>query len=253
MSSFTRQVVIWNRPIRAVFLDAAQTLFDLKPSYAGAFAQVCRDFGYQVSEASVAAAVTELEGRERARIRRREGLRVSVEGLYARWVALNRFIFERVGVNGDAEALACEMERRFDSGRYAQVYPDVFPALRELRALGWRLGIISNGTAGMKGCLEHIGLTEGMDCVIISALVGWEKPAREIFEEALRQTGLAAEETVFVGDHFWCDVQGALEVGMRAVWLVRSGVFPPDLPEGAPPCPVIKSLAELAPLLTGRR
>lgn len=234
-------------PIKVVFLDAGQTLFDLHPSYPGAFAQVCRDFGYPVREQDVERVMPEFAAAEEARIRRGEGFQVTPESLFARWIGLNRFIFERVGVKGDAEALSHEMERRFDTGRFAAAYPDTAPALAALRAAGYRLGIISNGTAGMKACIEHLGLHEGMECVLVSALVGWEKPHPAIFRRALEIAGCAAREALYVGDHYWSDVEGARAAGLRPVWLVRN--HKGNKPDGIH-CPIIKDLTELVTLLT---
>ncbi|MEM3011015.1 MAG: HAD-IA family hydrolase, partial [Candidatus Bathyarchaeia archaeon] len=53
----------------------------------------------------------------------------------------------------------------------------------------------------------------------ISAEVGWRKPHPKIFQEALRRLGAKAEETVFVGDNPIDDVQGAKNVGMKAIFI----------------------------------
>lgn len=237
--------------IRAVFLDAGQTLFDLKPSYPGAFAQVCRDFGYKVDEADVAAVMPEFIAAEVARIRRGVGFRVTPESLFERWLGLNRFIFERAGITGDSEALSHEMERRFDTGRFAVAYPDAAPAIAALRAAGYRLGIISNGTAGMRACIEHLGLDEGMEFVIVSALVGWEKPHPEIFRAALAHSGLAPGDVIYVGDDYLCDVEGASAAGIQPVWLRRKNSHNNHEHNITVAAPEIASLDDLLPLLSG--
>ena len=48
------------------------------------------------------------------------------------------------------------------------------------------------------------------------------KPRKELFEFALRSTGLAADEVVHIGDSLSSDVKGASSVGIKAIWVNRS-------------------------------
>ena len=48
------------------------------------------------------------------------------------------------------------------------------------------------------------------------------KPRKELFEYALKSTGLSADEVVHIGDSLSSDVAGALAVGVRAIWVNRS-------------------------------
>ena len=49
------------------------------------------------------------------------------------------------------------------------------------------------------------------------------KPRKELFEFALRSTGLSAEQVVHIGDSLSSDVKGALSVGINAIWINRGG------------------------------
>lgn len=55
------------------------------------------------------------------------------------------------------------------------------------------------------------------------------KPRKELFELALRSTGLKADEVVHIGDSISSDVKGASSVNIRALWLNRFGK---EIPEG---------------------
>ena len=55
------------------------------------------------------------------------------------------------------------------------------------------------------------------------------KPGKELFELALKSTGLMPDEVMHIGDSVSSDVQGAAKVGIRALWLNRFGR---DIPEG---------------------
>lgn len=55
------------------------------------------------------------------------------------------------------------------------------------------------------------------------------KPRKELFEFALRATGLHADEVIHIGDSLSSDVRGASLVGIKAFWLNRFGK---KIPEG---------------------
>jgi FMN phosphatase YigB (HAD superfamily) len=86
-----------------------------------------------------------------------------------------------------------------------------------------RLGVCSNFTHAPAALrvIRDAGLAPYLDVVVISEDVGVRKPRPEIFEEALRQLGTSAAETVHVGDNLAADVGGAAAVDMRAVWITR--------------------------------
>lgn len=55
------------------------------------------------------------------------------------------------------------------------------------------------------------------------------KPRKELFELALRKSGLNPDEVIHIGDSISSDVYGALSVGIRPLWLNRFGK---EIPEG---------------------
>ena len=76
------------------------------------------------------------------------------------------------------------------------------------------------------------------------------KPNPSIFLEALARLNVAPADAVMVGDSLQQDVEGALNVGMRAVLLQRGDSAGPTslaLPDAT--VPVIRSLRELAALV----
>lgn len=235
--------------IKAVLLDALQTVIDLDPSYPGAFARVCQDFGYDVSEAEVARIMPVIEQYNKERLAHEENLKVTNEYLEALWLKMNEFIFESIGIKGDARKLSIELERRFEAGIFSKVFPDTIPALTILRQAGLRLGIVSNGTASVLNCLRHHQLDKYVDFILISGIVGWEKPARQIYELALEKAQTTPAETVFVGDHYITDIEGARRMGIRPI-LIKRGTINHSLPSQLD-CEVINSLLELPPLLLG--
>jgi putative hydrolase of the HAD superfamily len=124
-----------------------------------------------------------------------------------------------------------------------RAYPDAAPALRELRAAGLRLVVLSNWDASLHERLAETGLAALVDGAVASAELGVAKPDPRAFAAALAVAGAEPSEAVHVGDSPDADVAGALAAGLRAVLVVRAG----DPPAGVP---VVRSLAEL-PLTLG--
>lgn len=92
--------------------------------------------------------------------------------------------------------------------------------LDALRARGLRLGLVSNTASPewlLRPVLERQGLVERLDSVVLSSEVGKRKPHPAIFERALNELRVAAEESLFVGDRLEADVLGASRAGMRTV------------------------------------
>ena len=98
------------------------------------------------------------------------------------------------------------------------VFDDVLPALAELQGM-LRLGVITNGNAD----LEVIGLHHHFEVALASHSFGRAKPDPGIFLAACEAMGVAPDQAIYVGDDLRLDVQGAQGVGMRAVWMNRTG------------------------------
>jgi FMN phosphatase YigB (HAD superfamily) len=62
------------------------------------------------------------------------------------------------------------------------------------------------------------GMLDLFESYAISCDDGWLKPAPQLFQKALGDLGIRAEEAVMVGDSLRADVMGAKALGMTAVW-----------------------------------
>ncbi len=100
------------------------------------------------------------------------------------------------------------------------IYEFVRPTLERLRALGFRMGVISNtlmpGTA-LRENFASAGILKYFDTVIFSAEAGINKPDPRIFGMALEQMGVRPDAAWFVGDKPQRDVLGAHRAGLTAV------------------------------------
>jgi putative hydrolase of the HAD superfamily len=84
-----------------------------------------------------------------------------------------------------------------------------------------KLGLVSNFTYApvVYASLRKLGINQFFDAVLVSDENGWRKPHRQIFQDALRKLHVTTDEAVFVGDSPLEDIKGALEVGMRTVFV----------------------------------
>jgi HAD superfamily hydrolase (TIGR01509 family) len=93
--------------------------------------------------------------------------------------------------------------------------------LLERLARRHRLAVVSNFdyTPTALAILEAAGVRDLFSAIVVSDEVGWRKPRADIFEEALRRTGVEPRSTLFVGDRADIDVAGAHGIGMQAAWI----------------------------------
>jgi putative hydrolase of the HAD superfamily len=222
--------------IRAILLDALGTLLHFEPPAPLLRSALREQLGVEVSEAAAAAAMKAEIAYYRAHLHEGRDAE-SLAGLRARAADAMR---PALGVDAGTEALT---EALLAALRF-RAYPDAAPALRDLRACGVALVVVSNWDHSLHERLEETGLAPLVDAAVASAELGHAKPERAIFEHALALAGAEASSALHAGDALVEDVEGALAAGLRAVLVARDGVPP------AAGVPVVRSLAEL-PALCG--
>lgn len=89
-----------------------------------------------------------------------------------------------------------------------------------LRRTGLKVGIVTNGPPSQLEKLPVTGLADQVDAVCVSALVGSNKPEREIFAEAARRCAVPLDGWM-VGDSPEADIAGGHNAGLTTIWLHR--------------------------------
>jgi putative hydrolase of the HAD superfamily len=242
-----------HRPPRTVFFDAGNTLLNVQPNVGGIYEEVSKRLGCPVPatefEPQLAAVWKEHQKRQRETP---DALITSETKEYEAWRRLAH------GLHGRIDALTCDrdqwfeaLHREFGRPERFRMFPEVRATLVELKERRIRVGLISNWDKRLEDILDGTGLSELLDLVVISSLVGYAKPHERIFEIALEKEGLTPNQAVHVGDTYRDDIEGAKGVGIRPVLIRRSdgmsvltGSTPPNLD-----CEVVESLSELPGLL----
>ena len=99
-----------------------------------------------------------------------------------------------------------------------ELVPGAVETLRQLRACGLKLGVVSNNAPKVRGQLAKLGLDVFFGCVVISEEAGLYKPDPAILELACEKLGVSPEESVYVGDHPF-DILCAHQAGMPVIWM----------------------------------
>jgi len=157
---------------------------------------------------------------------------------------LRRTVLGRLGVAAGYDAgLVDDAMAVFDEVRNdVEIFPEVRPALEALRR-EYVLIAVTNGNAN----LRVIGIHDLFHDFVSARTAGAAKPARQIFDAAVRAGGAAAHQTLHVGDHPEIDVNGARDAGLKTVWVNRNGRnWPGELPR---PDGIVTDIGELSEML----
>ena len=131
-------------------------------------------------------------------------------------------------------------------GHTHTLVPQAKETVQALRDKGYRLFAASNSFGHLqRSRLQHAGLLPFFEDTFISIDIGYDKPDRRFYEEALRRCNLQPSEVLMVGDSMTTDILGAQAAGIDAVFFDRSreqGTKTKD-------CPTITELPQLLDLL----
>lgn len=228
------------RALRAVFFDVDFTLIHPGPRFHGpGYAETCRLHGIAVDadrfEAAVTVALPMLDDLDDP---------LYDHDLFIRYTA--RIIEEMGGVGTGVRTAAAEIYEAWAANHHFDLYDDVHDVLPALAERGLELGVISNSHRSLEAFTEHFALDRYVRTHVSAHPGRYMKPHPSIFETALASAGVSAGEALMVGDSLKADVHGALNAGLGAVWLRRSG---DDSPQRPPSVPLIRRLHELPDLL----
>lgn len=223
---------------RAVFLDAGLTLLHPDPPVERVYAEAFAEHGVEASVEDVHRALHttwRAVAERQARGEERWGGPGGEAGFWRRFVET---IFATLGGGEMPGPLLARLVAHFQSERHWALFPEVNDVLESLSARGLRLAVVSNWDSSLPSLLERLDLARRFDAIVVSSIVGVSKPARGIFDEALRLVNVSANEALHVGDSAEEDYAGAIEAGLAALLLDRKG-------RGREGCETITSLTEI--------
>lgn len=173
-------------------------------------------------------------------------IRAYTEGTDAFWLNYSRRHLQALGFDpSEAERLApaAQAHMRENYRPVSHVRPETIQALKEMRAAGYSLGLITNRSKPIYNEMHETGLDLHLDFYLTGSQLGAYKPRKEIFENLVAFSGHSSGELLYIGDNYYADVLGARNAGIEAVLLNWNGLYS-DVD-----CTEIRSIPELLPLL----
>ncbi|HVV67674.1 MAG TPA: YjjG family noncanonical pyrimidine nucleotidase [Gammaproteobacteria bacterium] len=135
-------------------------------------------------------------------------------------------------------------------GEYSHWYPNIKATLLNLKK-HYAIGIITNGITQVKQIqYAKLEIATFCDSFLVSEILGISKPDKAIFNLALQQLNVNANEALMIGDSLSSDYQGAINANLDFCWVNKPAQF---LPLAYPaPKYMIQSVAELPDILTNQ-
>lgn len=138
---------------------------------------------------------------------------------------LQKVVYEIFGIK--SRLTPGELEREFwAASSRTSLEPGVKEALDALAREGIPLGIISNSAFSGKTLLRELekhGISDYFEFLISSSDYGVRKPYPALFLVGSSKLSLPARSVWFIGNSLHHDIEGAMGVGMGAVWYNREG------------------------------
>ncbi|MDX1977669.1 MAG: HAD-IA family hydrolase [Pseudanabaenaceae cyanobacterium bins.68] len=227
---------------QVIFLDAVGTLFGVRGSVGGVYAQIAQEFGVSADPQVLdhwfgyyfkSAPPMAFPGSNKSEI-------LSLEQNWWRQLAIQ--VFERAEIFAqfpDFDQFFIQLYCHFATAQPWVVYADTLPALTAWRQQGISLHLVSNFDHRLYGVLDALDLHSWFDSITISTAVGAAKPSAQIFQTALDQAQVLPSQVCHIGDSYNLDYLGAIAAGLEGIWLDRSGT-------NSPAPHVINQLTDLA-------
>lgn len=206
--------------LKAIFFDAAGTLFRLTNRVGDHYALVGSKIGLNLSadELDRAFATAWQQMPKRASI---DGPRENDDKDW--W----RELVARVLAQVDPRLKELDRDNFFEIAydHFAepgawQLYPEVLDVLKQLQPR-FQLAVVSNFDGRLRFILGHLGISQFFAEIFISSELGADKPDPEIFRRALHLMKLEASEVLHVGDDPERDWSAASTAGLAVFKLER--------------------------------
>jgi len=209
----------------AVWFDAADTLITIADS-PGLFASCLAAHSLSVSEDRIRQALDDAFRNLYYGSKPEQHAACTPDSDRSFWLNFYRYMLERLGLwtlldAGARDRLCDELYERYHAPEHYIVFDDVLPVMEKLRQSGLRMAVVSNFAPALPRILSDKGIASYVDPIIVSTLVGFEKPDPRIFRHALELTGLRPDQVLYVGDHEINDVWAPAQVGIQAVRIKR--------------------------------
>lgn len=206
--------------IKAVFFDAADTLFFIKEGLGNTYAAPAKKYGADPDPQELKKAFSKYfpmapplaftdVSTEQRKILEKEW-----------WYEVVKKVYKDIGMFSDFDNYFDDLFEVFRSTAW-QIYPETINVLNKIRKLGYKTIVVSNFDSRVYDVCKNLGIIDHFDDFIISSEAGFAKPDHQIYNLALKNNNLNAEDCVFIGDNYLNDYLAPTSIGMKALLLNR--------------------------------
>lgn len=206
--------------IKAVFIDAAGTLFYLTKTVGDHYALVGQSLGLtldaQKADRAFYAAWSKMRPRPAI-----DGPRENDDKDW--WRQLVDLVIDQTAPSLkelDRDNFFEIVYEHFAEAGVWELYPEVVDVLEQLRPR-FQLAVISNFDGRLRFILENLGISKYFSHIFLSSEIGADKPDPEIFRRALKLLDLAPDKVVHAGDDPERDWEAATAAGLSIFRLDR--------------------------------
>ena len=215
--------------IKAIFFDAAGTLFHLPDGVGYHYAVAARQVGAALDADRLDEAFLEIWQQLPARPATLEPREDDDKGW---WRDLVDRVLDRVPnkmTELDRDAFFEVAYEHFAEAGVWELYPEVADVLQELHEK-LPLFVLSNFDGRLRIILERLGISKYFRNVFVSSELGADKPDPLIFKRAVELSGFGAQTILHVGDDPERDWKAAAAAGLQVFELERPRMTLRDLP-----------------------
>lgn len=206
--------------IKAIFFDAADTLFFIKDGLGKTYAAPARKYGIDPDPQELRNAFSKhfpsapplafggISNSERK----------SLEKEW--WYQVVTKVYNDVGMFDEFDDYFDDLFEVFRTTAW-KIFPETNNVLTEIKNLGYAIIVVSNFDSRVYDVCGSLGIIDHFDDFIISSEAGYAKPDPEIYKLALQRNNLVPEECVFIGDNYLNDYVAPTKLGLKAILLNR--------------------------------
>ena len=207
--------------LKAVFFDAAGTLFYLTKTVGDHYAVVGEEVGLNLQAKKLDAAFHSAWAKMPPRMAI-DGPRENDDKDW--WHELTDLVLQEaapeVGELDRDNFFEVAYEHFAEAGVW-ELYPDVIDILKQLHPR-FQLAIVSNFDGRLRVILERLGISKYFGHIFVSSEIGADKPDQEIFRRALKFLNLRPKNVLHVGDDPERDWHAATAAGLSIFKLDRN-------------------------------
>jgi putative hydrolase of the HAD superfamily len=205
---------------RAVVFDAVGTLIHPKPSAIEIYQSLAARQGVEIGETVIRERFIAAYRAEEA-IDRAAGWMTSEDRERRRW---HTIVTSTLAALPDPDSAFVELFEHFSRPSAWQVPSDCDSLLHVLNERGLILGMGTNYDSRVESVIAGLPVLAPLrDRLVVSAAIGYRKPAAQFFQELVRTVGCESRQVLYVGDDVENDYKGAIAGGLEAVLFDPAG------------------------------